>query len=126
MTLSQKQKILDKTIEKIELNDNDEKSKFNKNKNSLATQVLEEITELINVLNMNFFDSNLILMNKADKASTLKAIEDINKNNAATIQANLNPNIYLQRKVYLNTFFSNKDYLKNNLEMVSRNIVQGW
>nr|WP_238543491.1 ATP-binding protein [Metamycoplasma alkalescens] len=126
LSLSEKQKILDKTIERIELNNNDEKSNFNKNKNSLATQVLAEITELINVYNMNFFNSNLILMNKATKASTLKEIEDINKNNAATIQANLNPNIYLQRQAYFNTFFSNKNYLKNDLEMVSRNIIQGW
>lgn len=126
LTLKKKQEILDKTMDRLELNNNDEKSNFAKNKNALSNEVLSEITQAINIENMNFFKSNLILLNKATSSKSLKEIENINKNNAATIQANLNPNLYLQRNAYLNSIFSNKDSMNNNLEMLSRNIVMGW
>ncbi|CRH54811.1 Uncharacterised protein [Chlamydia trachomatis] len=112
-------------MDRLELNNNDEKSNFAKNKNALSNEVLSEITQAINIENMNFFKSNLILLNKAASSKSLKEIENINKNNAATIQANLNPNLYLQRNAYLNSIFSNKDSMNNNLEMISRNIVMG-
>ncbi|ENY69138.1 Hypothetical protein MAU_1800 [Metamycoplasma auris 15026] len=126
LTLKEKQSILDKTMEKIELNNNDEKSNFARNKNALANEVLAEITQSINIENMNLFNSNLILINKASSAKELREIENINKNNAATIQANLNPNLYLQRLAFLNSTFDIKDYMNNNLEMLSRNVVMGW
>ncbi|WP_322961924.1 zonular occludens toxin domain-containing protein [Mycoplasmopsis cynos] len=123
---NQKQKLLDKTSLIIEANSSSDKSKFRQSKKNATLEVINDLIEQINIQHMNIFNMNITLINRANDLNSLRELEKINKQNFNQTTANINPNFYLQKEAYANTNFIQKDYLKNNLEITSKNISAGW
>ncbi|ADN69079.1 Mbov_0397 family ICE element conjugal transfer ATPase [Mycoplasmopsis fermentans] len=120
-----KQKILDKAMQLNNANA-DTKSNFKIQKIRVEQEVLDELVNFINVQKMNLFDSNLIFVNQSKDLKTLHEIEVRNGINAKKAFANVYLNHYLQKEALQNSIFIKEDFLRNGIEMSSRNIVHGW
>ncbi|AWX69420.1 Mbov_0397 family ICE element conjugal transfer ATPase [[Mycoplasma] anseris] len=121
-----KQKLLDKTAMIISTNAEGDRSRYRNSRKRLDIQVIEDLIEQINVQKMNVFNMSVLLINKGKSLEELKNVEKINKTVFANASMQINPNIFLQKEAYANTNFITKDFLKNNLEISSRNFIYGW
>ncbi|MGY6172627.1 Mbov_0397 family ICE element conjugal transfer ATPase [Candidatus Mycoplasma pogonae] len=120
-------KIIDKTNHDIETAMNlDRRSGFRNKKSILELQAIEETTDLIQISKQKLLDGTIVFLNIATSKEDLKNLENLNSKNCKDEKLKINKLIFRQFKGLAAANFSVLDYLKEETQMVSRNIANGF
>ncbi|WP_033161108.1 Mbov_0397 family ICE element conjugal transfer ATPase [[Mycoplasma] collis] len=122
------QKLLDKANDKILTSIAfNKKSIYRNKKDSKYIEAIDEVMDLVLNQNQKIFDTSILFLTFSDSKQNLKnTLKNSLYKNIKLENSKVNKLLFKQLEAYSYFGFNNFNWLKENIEMVSRNIAYSW
>ncbi|AKA50056.1 hypothetical protein VO56_02255 [Mycoplasmopsis gallinacea] len=118
--------VLDKNMKRAELNIEEDRNKLLEARNKGEIDVLEDMMLSLVDGDETIFKSTILMLNKSNTRTSLRTLEEFNKENLRKFQAKIDPLVYRQFEALSSIMFGAKDLLNEYHEQIATNIAYGW